>query len=124
MTFSYTNKKYDSWNNITLTWSMVNSCPSFNMWTWWKLFRIISFNFSFEARIVNTISDDRGNFFVERYHYIFFSASQLCKLTCISLDTQDVFVTSDDVTDGTQCSYDVPDHVCVRGKCVVSVDIF
>lgn len=40
-----------------------------------------------------------------------------CKLICISQETKETFVTDDNLIDGTPCSYDVPDGICIQGKC-------
>ncbi len=44
--------------------------------------------------------------------------SMQCRLTCISDKTLDVLGTPYMVTDGTPCSYDEPNNICVRGQCV------
>ncbi|XP_033127268.1 A disintegrin and metalloproteinase with thrombospondin motifs 3-like isoform X2 [Anneissia japonica] len=45
------------------------------------------------------------------------NSSLQCRLTCMSKNTGDVVVSDYDVTDGTRCSYDNPNGVCVQGKC-------
>lgn len=49
-----------------------------------------------------------------------FPASETCKLTCISQETRKVFVSDLNVIDGTFCSYDQSNQVCVKGVCQVS----
>ena len=43
-----------------------------------------------------------------------------CKLTCEDAETHEVIKVKEDVIDGTLCSYDVPNDICVRGRCRVS----
>ena len=43
-----------------------------------------------------------------------------CKLTCEDAETHEVIKVKEDVVDGTLCSYDVPNDICVRGRCRVS----
>ncbi|XP_019875502.2 A disintegrin and metalloproteinase with thrombospondin motifs 2 [Aethina tumida] len=40
-----------------------------------------------------------------------------CKLSCMSLETKEIYLTEEPLTDGTRCSYDDPDNICVQGKC-------
>ena len=41
-----------------------------------------------------------------------------CKLTCYSRDSQEYYQTGENVVDGTKCSYDRANDICVQGKCV------
>ncbi|CAH1794399.1 unnamed protein product [Owenia fusiformis] len=40
-----------------------------------------------------------------------------CRLTCISMDTNDILTTRTMVTDGTFCNYDDTNMRCIRGEC-------
>ena len=41
-----------------------------------------------------------------------------CKLTCFSRETREYYQTGENVVDGTTCSYDRANDVCIQGKCV------
>ena len=41
-----------------------------------------------------------------------------CKLTCYSRESEEYYQTGENVIDGTRCSYDDEDDICVQGKCV------
>lgn len=41
-----------------------------------------------------------------------------CRISCYSHGTNEVYIGRDYVVDGTPCSYDEPDDICVQGKCV------
>ena len=41
-----------------------------------------------------------------------------CKLTCYSRESREFYQTGENVVDGTRCSYDRPNDICVHGKCV------
>ncbi|XP_072051171.1 A disintegrin and metalloproteinase with thrombospondin motifs 3-like isoform X2 [Amphiura filiformis] len=41
-----------------------------------------------------------------------------CRLTCISEETRDVVMTEYNVADGTPCSYDDHESVCIQGECI------
>ena len=41
-----------------------------------------------------------------------------CKLTCYSRESREFYQTGENVVDGTRCSYDRPNDICVQGKCV------
>ena len=41
-----------------------------------------------------------------------------CKLTCYSRESREFYQTGENVVDGTKCSYDRPNDICVQGKCV------
>ena len=43
---------------------------------------------------------------------------QKCKLTCYSRDAREYYQTGENVVDGTRCSYDKANDICVQGKCV------
>ena len=43
-----------------------------------------------------------------------------CKLRCVSTKTGDEMIALGDVVDGTLCSYDDQDDICIKGKCMVS----
>ncbi|KAJ8318392.1 hypothetical protein KUTeg_003483 [Tegillarca granosa] len=44
--------------------------------------------------------------------------SKRCKLTCISNETKEIATVDDiPVDDGTPCSYEHPNHICVKGEC-------
>ena len=43
-----------------------------------------------------------------------------CKLACEDAETHEVIKVKEDVIDGTLCSYDIPNDICVRGRCRVS----
>ncbi|KAL5018314.1 hypothetical protein ScPMuIL_004036, partial [Solemya velum] len=45
--------------------------------------------------------------------------SNLCELTCVSDYNGEVVDMEIDVLDGTPCSYDEPDNICLQGTCVV-----
>ncbi|GAB1610637.1 A disintegrin and metalloproteinase with thrombospondin motifs 3-like [Argonauta hians] len=45
------------------------------------------------------------------------NATSYCKLNCISRETGELLQTEADVKDGTQCQYEEPDNICVRGVC-------
>lgn len=36
------------------------------------------------------------------------------------METGDVIVTEEPVVDGTFCSYEIPNDICVEGKCLVN----
>ena len=57
------------------------------------------------------------NVYIPLYNVIVTGA---CQLTCISEETRDILVTETEVTDGTFCSYELPNHICIKGKCKVS----
>ncbi|CAG9769262.1 unnamed protein product [Ceutorhynchus assimilis] len=40
-----------------------------------------------------------------------------CKFSCVSDERKEVFVLDEDLTDGTPCSYDNEDDICIQGKC-------
>lgn len=46
-------------------------------------------------------------------------ADDECKLRCVSAQTGDQLVAEKHVDDGTLCSYDDQDDICIKGKCVV-----
>ena len=41
-----------------------------------------------------------------------------CKLTCYSRESEEYYQTGENVIDGTRCSYDDEDDICVQGGCV------
>ncbi|KAK3852245.1 hypothetical protein Pcinc_041158, partial [Petrolisthes cinctipes] len=41
-----------------------------------------------------------------------------CRISCYSHRTNEVYIGREFVVDGTPCSYDNPDDVCVQGKCI------
>ena len=42
---------------------------------------------------------------------------QKCKLTCFSRESKEYYQTGENVVDGTKCSYDLPNDICIQGKC-------
>ena len=44
--------------------------------------------------------------------------SMKCQLTCFSRETLEYYQTGENVVDGTRCSYDESNDICVQGKCV------
>ncbi|XP_018568687.1 A disintegrin and metalloproteinase with thrombospondin motifs 3 [Anoplophora glabripennis] len=42
-----------------------------------------------------------------------------CKFICISAERKELFVTDENLIDGTPCSYEDPDNICVQGKCEI-----
>ncbi|XP_006815023.1 A disintegrin and metalloproteinase with thrombospondin motifs 3-like, partial [Saccoglossus kowalevskii] len=47
------------------------------------------------------------------------NSSLQCKLSCISEETHDLSVSSLNVIDGTRCSYDNSNNICVQGQCQI-----
>ncbi len=41
-----------------------------------------------------------------------------CKLTCFSRESREYYQTSENVIDGTRCSYDRPNDICIQGNCI------
>lgn len=41
-----------------------------------------------------------------------------CRISCYSHTTNEVYIGREYVVDGTRCSYDQPNDICVQGKCV------
>lgn len=41
-----------------------------------------------------------------------------CKLTCYSRELEEYYQTGENVIDGTRCSYEDEDDICVQGRCV------
>nr|CAH7763810.1 unnamed protein product [Callosobruchus chinensis] len=43
--------------------------------------------------------------------------SKKCKLTCINAEKKELYITEENLYEGTPCSYENSDSICVRGKC-------
>ncbi|XP_068213215.1 A disintegrin and metalloproteinase with thrombospondin motifs 3-like [Palaemon carinicauda] len=41
-----------------------------------------------------------------------------CRISCYSRTTNEVYLGTEYLIDGTPCSYDSPDDICVQGKCI------
>ena len=52
------------------------------------------------------------------YPYEHHRLEHKCKLTCYSRESEEYYQTGENVIDGTRCSYDDADDICVQGKCV------
>ena len=40
-----------------------------------------------------------------------------CKISCEAVETGEIYSSQDYLVDGTPCSYDEPNGICVQGKC-------
>lgn len=40
-----------------------------------------------------------------------------CKLICISQNSRELFITDEDLIDGTPCSYENSTNICIQGTC-------
>lgn len=49
--------------------------------------------------------------------YTAINESSVCKLACEAKQTGEIFISQDNVIDGTLCSYDLPHHLCIQGQC-------
>ncbi|XP_057370656.1 A disintegrin and metalloproteinase with thrombospondin motifs 16-like isoform X2 [Daphnia carinata] len=45
--------------------------------------------------------------------------SALCRLTCVARETGDIFESSENVVDGTACSYERSNGICIQGQCQI-----
>lgn len=52
------------------------------------------------------------------YPYEHHRPEHKCKLTCYSRESEEYYQTGENVIDGTRCSYDDADDICVQGKCI------